>query len=146
MPVSHAVTVEIAAPPERVRQVLAAVERWPSWTASVAEVRRLEEGRFGVGSTVRIRQSGLRPAVRRVTVYEPDRCLAWQSVAPGVLTVARHRIEPRPGGSAGVTLTLGRFGPAAPVVGVVYGPLTRRYPAVEAAGLKRAAEQPPSHP
>ncbi|WP_197084496.1 SRPBCC family protein [Saccharothrix sp. ST-888] len=144
MPVSHTVTVEIAASPARVRQVLAAVERWPSWTASVAEVRLLEEGRFGVGSTVRIRQPRLRPAVWRVTVYEPDRCLTWQSVAPGVLTVARHRIEPRPDGGADDTLTLGQSGPAAPVLGVVYGPLTRRYLAVEAAGLKRAAEQAPS--
>ncbi|MGE7433344.1 SRPBCC family protein [Kitasatospora sp. NPDC001175] len=143
MPVSHAVTVEVAASPARVWQVLADVERWPSWTATVSEVRRLEEGPFGVGSTVRIRQPRLRPAVWQVTVYEVGRCFVWQSGAPGVLTVAEHRIDPRTAGGADVTLTLGQFGPAAPVIGVVYGPLTRRYLAIEAAGLKRAAEQPP---
>ncbi|MGK4583751.1 SRPBCC family protein [Kitasatospora sp. HPMI-4] len=140
---SHTVTVEVAAVPARIWQVLTEVERWPSWTATVSEVRRLEEGPFGVGSTVRIRQPRLRPAVWQVTVYEPGRCFAWQSGAPGVLTVADHRIDPRPDGGAEVTLTLSQFGPAAPVLGVVYGPLTRRYLAIEAAGLKRAAEQPP---
>lgn len=131
--------VDVNAPAERVWAVLSDVERWPEWTASVASVERLDDGPFGVGSRARIRQPRLPVAVWTVTALEPGRSFTWQSPAPGLLSAGQHRVEPT-GDASHVTLSLTWSGPLTPLVGLLFGPLSRRYVALEAQGLKRRCE------
>ncbi len=136
----HVETVRIAARPEAVWAVLVDVQGWRKWTASVELVRRLDQaGEFGVRSQVWVKQPSLLGAVWRVTGFEPERSFVWESRSPGVLTVAGHRLEARDDGTL-VTLELRQSGPLAPVAGLFFGRLTRRYLAMEAAGLKAYCE------
>src|SRR5919108_6017075 len=88
-------SIAITAPPDTVWSVLADIERWPEWTASMTTVQPLDPGGLAAGARVRIKQPRLPPLVWRVTALEPGRSFDWVARSPGATTVARHRIEPR---------------------------------------------------
>jgi uncharacterized membrane protein len=136
----YEVTVEIEAPPEAVWAVLADVERWPEWTASMTGVRRLDPGELHVGSEARVKQPRLLEATWRVTELEPGSSFTWESRSPGLTTVGGHRIAERDGRRSAVTLTIDQAGPAAALVRPFTAGLTRRYLGMESAGLKRRCE------
>jgi uncharacterized protein YndB with AHSA1/START domain len=102
--------VAIHARPEVVWAVLAEVERWPEWTPSMTLVRRLEDGPFGVGNAVLVRQPRLARAIYTVTEYEPGRAFTWATRSPGLTTVGGHRVVSREDGHATVRLTLDQTG------------------------------------
>ncbi len=129
----------IAAPPERVWAVLMDIERWPEWTQSMTKLERLQPGDLTVGSKVKVTQPKLPVNVYEVTQVEPNRYLEWRIAKPGLSIVAGHRIEPEGSGSK-VTLTIDQSGLLSPLVGLMYGGLTRRYVAMEARGLKARSE------
>jgi uncharacterized membrane protein len=139
-------TIEIAAAPEQVWSVIADVERWPEWTASVRSVELLDEGRFEVGSRARIRQPRLPVAVWTVTALEPGHSFEWRNVGPGLKSVGAHQVEATASGGSRVTLSLGWSGPLAPLMRVLYGKLARRYVGMEAQGLKQRCEAPSPGP
>ena len=132
-------SIAITAPPDTVWSVLADIERWPEWTASMTTVQPLDPGGLGAGARVRIKRPRLPPLVWRVTALEPGRSFDWVASSPGATTVARHRIEPRDGGSV-VTLSRAQTGPLGAVVGRLLAGLSRRYVELEAQGLQRRAE------
>lgn len=115
------ITVEIPAPPQLVWSVMADVERWPEWTASVSRVKRLSLGPLQVGSRMRIHQPKLPPALWRVIAINPDAGFTGISIAPGIRVTARHTLEPIATGTR-VTLSIRYDGLTAPVP----GPLDRR--------------------
>ncbi|HEY0700915.1 MAG TPA: SRPBCC family protein [Micromonospora sp.] len=139
----------ISAPVERVWAALIDVESWPEWTASVRRVQRLDDGPFQVGSTARIEQPRLRPAVWRVTLLTPpDQAhpeaparFDWVSRAGGVTTVAGHLLVPSGNGRVRVEHSIDQAGPLAPLVALLGGSLIRRYVQTEADGLKAHCER-----
>lgn len=135
---SHSVTV--AAPPERVWQVVTDVERWPELTASMTSVRGLDGPAPAVGSRFAVRQPRLRPAVWTVTELAENTALVWENSAPGVRSRAGHLLEPAGGGTL-LTLTLDQTGVLAWPFGLLLGSTVRRYMGMEADGLKSRSEQ-----
>ena len=133
-------TIDIAAPHQDVWRIMTDVKRWPEWTASVTSVDLLDQGDLHPGSRVRVRQPRLPAVVWTVTVLEAGRYFEWQNLAPGLKTVAGHRLEGRGGAGARVTLSVGWSGVLAPLMRLVYGNLSRRYVDTEAEGLKRRSE------
>ena len=138
--VEQVATVDIAAPPELVWEVLSNVEHWSDWTESVRWVRRLEDGPLMTGSKAKISQPKIPTVDYVVTELEPGRSFTWVSAAPGALTTARHSVEPLPGGGSRVRLSVEQGGLLGSLVGRVYRGLTERYLAMESAGLKGHCE------
>jgi uncharacterized protein YndB with AHSA1/START domain len=134
------ITVDIAAPADRVWAVMSDVERWHEWTPSITRVTLLRKGALAVGSRALVRQPKFPPALWRVTDLVPGRSFTWVSVAPGLRVVGRHTVEPTADGSRAV-LDLELHG----LFGGLWGRLTRgiteRYIAYEAAGLKARCEE-----
>ena len=135
----QSITVDIAAPSERVWEVLSDVEYWSEWTSTVTSVHRLDEGPLRTGSRAKIRRIPENEYV--VTELEPGRSFTWVATGPGVLTTARHDAEPLPGGGTRVRLSVSQTGLLGSVMGRFYRGLTDRYLANEANGLKARCEQ-----
>ena len=132
-------TIDIAAPPDRVWEVMRAVERWHEWTASITSIERLDAGRLRVGSRAYVTQPKLRRSRFEVTALEEGRGFNWQMRAAGVTAVGQHWIHPTATGSR-VTLGVVYGGTLGWLVARTYADLTRRYLAMEAEGLKRQSE------
>jgi uncharacterized protein YndB with AHSA1/START domain len=137
----YSTTIDVAAPPERVWDVLADVEHWPEWTPSVERITLLESRPLGVGSRARVEQPKLRPAVLEITRCEPGRGFTWGSRSATLLFVGDHAIDPTPTGCR-VTLSVRFGGLFGWLAGMVAGGLTRRYISLEANGLKQRSERP----
>ncbi|HVM10023.1 MAG TPA: SRPBCC family protein [Acidimicrobiales bacterium] len=133
-------SIEIDAPTDVVWSVLADVERWPSWTASMASVE-LDAATLEVGAKARIRQPKLPTVVWEVTAVVPGRSFRWESASPGISTVADHVVAPRAGGGSTVKLSLRQEGAAAFVARLLFSGITRRYIRMEAHGLRRRSEE-----
>jgi uncharacterized membrane protein len=127
--------VDIAAPPALVYAVMADVERWPEWTASISRVVPLTPGALGVGSRFCIHQPKLPPARWQVIDMRPGEGFAWVSVAPGVRVTATHEVVANPTGSR-VTLSIRYEGLFGSWLARWTHNLNERYLAMEAEGLK----------
>jgi uncharacterized membrane protein len=138
--VEQVATVDIAAPPELVWEVVSNVEHWPDWTRSVRWVRRLEDGPLMTGSKAKISQPKVPTVDWVVTELEPGRSFTWVSGGRGVLTTARHVVEPLPGGDSHVRLSVEQGGLLGPLVSRLYRGLTERYLELESEGLKTHCE------
>jgi uncharacterized protein YndB with AHSA1/START domain len=133
-------SIDVNAAPERVWEILVDVEGWPTWTESVSSTRKLDDGPLSVGSRVEISQPRIPTGTYTVTALEPGRAFTWEQRQPGSLVSARHTCTSLPAGGTRVELTVVMSGALGGVVGRFYRGLTRRYLAMEAAGLKAQAE------
>jgi len=138
--VEQGIRVEVAAPPERVWEVLVDVEKWPEWTDSVSSVRLLGDGPLAVGSRVEVSQPRIPQGIYTVTALDPGRAFTWEQRQPGSTVSAHHECTPLPDGGTRVELSVVMSGALGGVVGRLYRRLTERYLAMEAAGLKARAE------
>jgi len=133
-------SVDIAAPVERVWEVMTDVERWSEWSETVTLVRRLDDGPLRTGSRAKVNQPKIPEAEYVVTELEPEQGFTWVATGPGVLTTARHALEQSPGGGTRVLLSVVQSGWLGSLMGRFYRGLTDRYLATEAAGLKARCE------
>ena len=133
-------SIDVAASPDRVWDVLVDVERWPEWTDSVSSVRLLDAGALAVGSRVEISQPRIPTGTYTVTELDPGSGFAWQLRQPGSIVAARHECASLPDGGTRVELTVVMSGVVGGLVGRLYRTLTERYLAMEVAGLKARAE------
>lgn len=62
MAAAYACTVQVEAPVRTVWDVTREVESWPRWSQTMGTVVSQQAGPVDVGSRVRVRQPGLRPA------------------------------------------------------------------------------------
>jgi hypothetical protein len=143
LPVISRSRVAVSAPSEVVWSVYSDVERWPTWTASVTSIEPLDGRGIELGRRFRIKQPRLPVLVWEVTDVRPGHSWQWTAKSAGMTTVAWHEVLPNGEGAAVVTLGVDQRGPLGVVVGLVMGPLTRRYLTLEAEGIKRASEEEP---
>jgi len=129
------IAVEIPAPAGAVWRVMAAVERWPEWTASVKQVKLLTPGPLAVSGRVQLHQPGFPPARWQVTDLEEGRRFTWVSQLPFLRVTARHEIKPANSGSC-ATLSICYAGWLGPLMALLTRNVNDRYLAMEANGLK----------
>ncbi|MEU3457787.1 SRPBCC family protein [Micromonospora sp. NPDC006766] len=120
--------------------VLADVTTYPQWTASMSAVEPLDGPALRPGNRFRIRQPGLPTTVWRVSEVSAGASFAWEAHAPGVRTLAHHRVDRQPDGTTRIRIGIRQTGPLARTVALFTAAKTRRYLRLEAAGLKAAAE------
>jgi uncharacterized membrane protein len=132
-------TITTAAPADRAWSALSDVVAYPKWTASMTSVEPLDEAALAVGRRFRIRQPGLPSVVWRVSEVTAGESFSWESSSPGVRTVGYHRLDGA-GDATRISVGLRQTGPLAGLVRLFIAAKTRRYLALEVAGLKAAAE------
>jgi hypothetical protein len=124
---------------DRVWAILADVERWPEWTASVSRIERLDRHPLGLGSRLRIDQPKLPPGIWVVTIWEPERRFTWELPRPGLTMIGDHRLQAVGEGCA-LTLDLTFDGWLGGLVALFSGRLAERYMRLEADGLHRRSQ------
>jgi uncharacterized membrane protein len=132
-------SITIAAPIEVVWSVFSDVERWPTWASSFTSVE-LIDGPMRLGAKARIRQPGLPTVVWEVTQWEPGRSWTWTAKSPGARTEASHVLT-RAGSGTLAEQSITPSGPIGRLAAFIWRSLTRKYLAIEAAGLKQRSEQ-----
>jgi uncharacterized membrane protein len=133
-------TVLIDAPVSVVWQLTIDIERWPSITPTMRRVERLDSGPLRVGSSARIKQPGLLPAVWTVTHCAPKREFIWQTTRMGLTMVGSH-IVAAVGSQCRNTVALDVAGPAARLFGFAFGRVLGRALERENAGFKATAQR-----
>ncbi len=134
-------TITAGAAQARVWEALAAVTTWPRWTESMQEVQPLDGGDLTLGHRFRIKQPGMPPLVWRVSAVQAGESFTWETRSPGVRTSGFHRLAANPDGTTRITLVVDQTGPLAGLLNLLMGARTRRFLALEAAGLKAASEE-----
>ena len=149
-------TVDIEAPAAIVWQVMADVEQWSTWTASITSIvvdpgRGPESGglgpgepgpgELGPGRRAVVRQPGFPKARWTVTDWQPGRAFTWESPAPGVLSVGVHAVEPTGERCCRATLAISQTGKLSGLLGLLAGRRSVRYVGMERDGLKARAEE-----
>lgn len=102
--VEQRTSIDVAASPEQVWEVLVDVERWPEWTDSVSSVRPLDAGPLAVGSRVEISQPRIPTGTYTVTALEPGSVFIWEQRQPGSTVTAHHECARLPDGGTRVEL------------------------------------------
>lgn len=133
-------SVEIDAQPQRVWDMLSDLEAWPRRIETVDEVELLTPPPVAVGARVRLKQPKLPEGTWEVTSWDAPSSFEFRQQSSGVTSTAGHRVEALDDGRSRLTLTVEMRGLLVPIFGRIYRDLTNRYMAIEADGIKRAAE------
>ena len=132
--------VVINASPAAIWQVLADVERWPTWTPTVLSVEPVTRDGFRVGAKYRVTQPKLRPAVYEVTERVPHQVFTWVQKAAGAKMIADHRLTAFDGSGTEVELSFSTEGLLGALLGSMYSKTIADYVKTEAKSLKQHCE------
>ena len=116
------------------------VATWPRWTKSMTSVERLDDGPLRVGSRARVKQPRMPVLIWQVDEIRDREVFTWSAPSTGVRVTGVHRLIPNADGTTRIELEVQQRGPLAGIIGWLTGARTRRYLALEAAGLKAASE------
>lgn len=130
--------LDIAAPAATLWDLETDIEGWPIVLPTVTSAKRLDDGPLRVGSSARLEQPGLRPAVWSVSELEPGTSFTWGTRLFGVRTDAIHVIEPTADGCTN-TLALRLYGWRGRVLGLLAGGRMRATIARENRAFRDAA-------
>jgi hypothetical protein len=119
---------------------LADVASLPKWTPSMTSVEPLDGADLRTGRRYRITQPAMPVLVWQVSEVHEGESYVWENRLPGVHTVAYHRLASDAGGGTRITIGIRQSGWFAGIAGLLTARRTRRYLALEAAGLKAASE------
>ena len=133
-------TFDIEAPAATVWAVISDVERWPTWTDSIDDVRITADA-LALDSTATVKQPGMPKLTWTVTAWEPGRSFTWETRGVGIRTVGVHTVEPTGDGTSRATLAIHETGPLDGVMRMLFGGRFRRFVEMEAAGLTRRSEE-----
>jgi uncharacterized membrane protein len=133
-------SIEIAAPQQRVWDVLSDLDAWPQRIETVDTVELLTPAPIAKGSRVRLKQPKLPEGTWDITDWDAPSYFEWTQKTGGITSTAGHRVEALGEGRSRLTLTLDMRGFLVPIIGLFYKDLTDRYMNLEAEGMKRAAE------
>jgi uncharacterized membrane protein len=136
-------SIDIGASQQRVWDVVSDLEAWPRRIETVEVVEVLTPKPVGAGSRVRLRQPKLPEGTWDITVWDAPSYFEWRQSSGGATIVAGHRVAALDAGSSRLTLTIEMSGVLGRLFGRFYRGLTNRYMAMEAEGMKRAAEASP---
>jgi uncharacterized membrane protein len=132
------------ATPDRAWPVLSDLPNWPAWCPTVRSVVAVDPSREpGVGAAYRVRQPKLPAATWTITSWRPGEGFTWESAAPGVHSTGVHDLVRIADGTR-IELELRWRGPLRRLLRLLYGRLTRRYVAAEAAALATHLESAPA--
>jgi uncharacterized protein YndB with AHSA1/START domain len=137
--------VEIDTSAATVWEAFVAVERWPEWTASVERIVALDDPSIEVGHRFEIKQPRMPNLVWEVTAVEPGVSWTWRAKGLGATTFATHEVIAQGNDHTHVRQRIDQRGPIGVLVGVLMVRLTKRYLALEAAGLKARSEELARH-
>jgi hypothetical protein len=132
--------ISASADQEHCWAAIAGVTTWPQWTKSMRAVEPLDSSSLAVGNRFKITQPGLPKVVWQVSEVSEGQAFTWVSKAPGVRSVAYHRLSPNADGTMEITIGVTHSGPLAGLVSAFTKSKTERYLKMEAAGLKAASE------
>ena len=133
-------SIDIGSQQQRVWDVLSDLEAWPQRIETVDAVELHTPPPVAIGTRVRLKQPKLPEGTWEVTVWDAPSYFEWTQKTGGVTSIAGHRVEALKEVRSRLILTLEMQGLLVPVVGLFYKGLTNRYMALEAEGMKRAAE------
>jgi uncharacterized membrane protein len=138
----HEVTTTVDAPADLVWRTVRDVEKWPEWTPTMTEVRRLDGdpgGDLRVGSRAAVRQPGQPVRTWTVTELTEGRSFTWTSTGRGLRLSADHVVT-TDGGTTVIELRFSVTGPLAPLAALA-GRAVRAAVDTEAASLKAWCER-----
>jgi uncharacterized membrane protein len=131
---------QIDAPIATVWDLTVDIDGLPATTPTITSAERLDDGPLRVGSTARLRQPHLRPAVWTVTRLEPQELFEWSTRLGWLTMTGRHRLRPADAGTSNhLEVELSGFGAGAATR--LFGGSIRRAITTENRGIKAAAER-----
>ena len=130
----------IHANPALIFKILADVENWHTWTASVKKSTLLNRAVFAVGAKVKIIQPGLLPVTWEITEIQNNKSFCWVSKFVGLEITAKHTIEETDDFSKVVLITTYK-GFLSKLIYFLTSDLTHKYMTMELNGLKLASEK-----
>lgn len=133
--------VVIDAPIDEVWRLTEDIESWPSFTPTITQVVRLDQGPLRPGSTARVTQPGLGSRVWTVTTVRSPAEFAWQTTLAGTTMLGTHELV-ADGSRCRNRLTLTLSGPTARLLAALTGKRLRAALSKENAGLLSRAENP----